>query len=63
MLLELIGLAIAIPAVATMARSRGASPALAGTAAAVGYVLLRFIGPAFLRGEDALLALIVAAWA
>jgi len=60
---EIFGLVIAVTAVGTLARGRGTNPIVAGTIAAAGWVLLRFLAPAFIPPGDARLWLIPGAWA
>jgi hypothetical protein len=60
---EIIGLFIAIPAIANLARGRGASPLVAGTAALAGYILLRFVAGILVPTEGARVALLFTGWA
>src|SRR5262249_4112422 len=62
-MLEIIGLVIAVTAIVALARGRGASPVVAGIAAAAVWVLIEYGGLFLLpRGQSPYLLMLVA-WA
>jgi hypothetical protein len=60
-MLEIIGLVVAVTGIAALARGRGASPVIAGTAAVAGWVLIEYGGAILLRQNP--YPLMIAAWA
>ena len=60
-MLEMIGLVVAVTGIAALARGRGASPIVAGTAAVAGWVLIEYGGAIILRQNP--YPLMIAAWA
>lgn len=62
-MLEIVGLIIAIGAIGSLARGRGASPRIAGAVALVGYILIRLIAILSARNGNSVLALALLAWA
>jgi hypothetical protein len=63
-LLEIIGLLIALGAIAGFARGRGAAPAVVVTVALIGFLLITFVGGAIVSSSssDARLAMHLLAW-
>jgi hypothetical protein len=62
-MLEIIGLLLAMGAIAGFARGRGASPVLMVVLALAGYLAITFIGGSLISGPDARLPLTLCAWA
>jgi hypothetical protein len=62
-MIEIIVLVIAVTGIATLARGRGASPVVVGTAAVAGWALIEYGGLFFLRRPDASWPLMLVAWA
>jgi hypothetical protein len=60
---EIIGLLIAVPAIISLARGRGASPLLAATIAVAGWAFIRFFGAFLLPSGEIRVLLVVFAWA
>jgi|SRR5258706_448317 len=62
-MLEILGLVIAVTAIAAVARGRGASPVLTGVITVVGYVLLKFGSVLALpRGDNRAFIALVSGW-
>jgi hypothetical protein len=62
-ILEIIGLIIAVGAIITLARGRGASPLIAGTVAVAGWAALEIGAALFIPlSDDSRVWLMVAAW-
>lgn len=62
-MLEIFGLVIALTALGTLARGRGASPVGAGSVALGGWLVFGVVLRLFTRNQDVNLALAVAGWA
>lgn len=60
---EILGLVIAVTAIAALSRGRGASPVVAGAAAVAGWFVINFVGPVVVPPGEGRFWLIVAAWA
>lgn len=63
MLLEIIGLFVAVGGIVALARGRGAPPALMGTIAVVGWLLIQYGGRFFVHDSESVYPLMLAAWA
>ena len=61
-LFEIFAIFVAVGAIATLARGRGASPVVMGSIAAVGWVLIKYGGLFFLRSGEYAYPLMLAAW-
>ena len=62
-MLEIIGLVVAVTGITALARGRGASPVVMGTAAVAGWVLIEYGGQFLLPRGTSAYALILPAWA
>ena len=60
---ELIGLAVALSGIVALARGRGASPVIFGVVSVVGWVGIRYGGLFLAKSDDAVLMVMVGAWA
>ncbi len=61
-LFEIFGVFVAVGAIATLARGRGASPIVMGSVAAAGWVLIEYGGAFILRSGEYSYPLMLAAW-
>src|SRR5262245_26688751 len=62
-MIEIICLVIAVTGITALARGRGASPIVMGTAAVAGWVLIEYVGVFFLPRSTSPFVLVFPAWA
>ncbi len=61
-MLEILGLVLALGAIAGFARGRGASPVIVVSVGLIGFLLIYFGGGLLVSSEDAHLAILLCAW-